>query len=65
MVAGFISLLVIGFVRDCGSLLSNVSNHEKEVLMNTAQKTSTVLVFGFLNTIWAIGTSAMAAPLLA
>jgi hypothetical protein len=35
------------------------------VLMKTVQKTKTVLAFGFLNTIWAIGTSAMAVPLSA
>jgi hypothetical protein len=65
MVAGFVALLFIGFGRDIGSFLLDVSNQEKEVRMNTAKKTSTFLVFGILNLSWAIGGSAMAVPLLA
>jgi hypothetical protein len=65
MVAGFVALLFIGFGRDIGSFLLNVSRQEKEVLMNAAQKTFTFLVYGMLNLMWAIGASAMAVPLLA
>ena len=65
MVAGFVALLFIGFGRDIGSFLLDVTSQEKEVLMNTAKKTFTFLVFGMLNLTWAIGASAMAVPLLA
>ena len=65
MVAGFVALLFIGFGRDIGSFLLNVICQEKEVLMSTAQRTFTFLVFGMLNLMWAIGASAMAVPLLA
>jgi hypothetical protein len=65
MVAGFVALLFIGFGRDIGSFLLDVSDQEKEVLMNTAKRTTTFLVFGILNLLWAVGASAMAVPLLA
>jgi hypothetical protein len=65
MVAGFVALLFIGFGRDIGSFVLDVSNQEKDVLMNTAQRTFKFLVFGTLNLLWAIGASAMAVPLLA
>lgn len=58
-------LLFIGFGRDIGTFLLHVLYQEKEVLMNTAQKTFTFLVYGILNILWAIGASAMAVPLLA
>ena len=60
--AGFAALLLIGFCRDIGSLLLNVSYQEKEVHMKTAQKTFMCLVFGSLNQVWAIGASVLSVP---
>lgn len=65
MVAGFVTLLCIGFGRDIGSFLLNVSHQEKEVLMNTAKRKLAFLVYGLLNLVWSIGASAMSVPLLA
>ncbi len=58
-------LLFIGFGRDIGTFLLDITNQEKGVLMDKAKKTTLFLVYGILNLVWAIGASAMAVPLLA
>lgn len=65
MVTGFVALLVVGFVRDGGVELSEGSNHERKVTMKKANESFRVVVFGILNSIWAIGASIMAVPLSA
>lgn len=65
MMAGFVALPVIGYFRDNGLTLSGCFNRRKEATMNKAQGTLRVLVFGILNTGWAIGASVMAASLSA
>ena len=65
VMAGFVVLLVIGYFRDNGLTLSGHSKRRKEATMKKAQEALRVLVFGILNTVWAIGTSAMAGPLSA
>jgi len=63
--AGFVALLIIGYFRDRGLTLSGRFSRRKEFAMKKAQETVRVLVFGALNTIWAIGASVMAGHLLA
>ena len=65
MMTGFVALLVIGFVRDSGFELSEDSNHERKVTMKKANEIFRVVVFGILNSVWAIGASIMAVPLSA
>jgi hypothetical protein len=66
--AGSIALLifVLGFIRGGGVALSDHANHRGEASMNKAPMTLLRVVgYGMLNTVWAIGTNAMAAPLSA
>lgn len=65
MMAGFVALLVMGYIRDSGFTLSGDINRRKEATMKRAKETFRVLVFGILNASWAIGASVMAAPLSA
>jgi hypothetical protein len=64
MVAGFIALLVLGFLRDVGFRLSEY-HERKEALMNMAMTNVRIVGYGALSAFWAIGTSAMAVPLSA
>ena len=65
VMAGFVVLLVIGYFRDRGLTLSGRFSCRKETAMKKAQETVSVLVFGILNTVWAIGASVMAGHLSA
>lgn len=65
MMAGFVALLVMGYIRDSGFTLSGDINRRKEAPMKKAKESIKALVFGILNASWAIGASIMAAPLSA
>ena len=63
VMAGFVALLVVGYIRDYGLTLS--ASRKKEATMKKAKVTLRVPVSGVLNTVWAIGASVMAVPLSA
>ena len=68
IVAGSMALLilVLGFIRDSSVTLSGDANHRSEVSMEKAPTGFLRAAgYGILNTVWAIGTSAMAGPMSA